>query len=72
MVVVVRWHFVDNESFDGKTFDSTNDRWSMWIHARDLNHNPPTIIAMIGMPLSLSSMVMVLLVLSSRKKQTDP
>ena len=48
-----RGQFVDRNIFQGKTVDPRHYRWAMGIHARDLNHDPPAIIAMIGMQLVL-------------------
>ena len=52
----MRGLFADHNVLQGKTIDLGYYRWTMGIHARDLNHDPPPIIAMIGMQL-----VMVLL-----------
>ena len=39
--------FVDCNRLQGKTFDPRHNRWLVGIHSRDLDHNPPTVIAMI-------------------------
>lgn len=48
-----RGQFVDRNAIKGKTVDPRHYRWAVGIHAGDLNHDPPAIIAMIGMQLVL-------------------
>jgi hypothetical protein len=53
VVLGARGHLVDHNAIQGKTVNPRHYRWAVGIHARDLNHDPPTIIAMIGMQLVL-------------------
>mmetsp|Transcript_6603 Transcript_6603/g.16095 ORF Transcript_6603/g.16095 Transcript_6603/m.16095 type:complete len:229 (+) Transcript_6603:926-1612(+) len=52
-VVCVRRLFVNHNAVQGKAIDLGHCRRSVWIHARDLNHDSPTIVVMIGMQLVL-------------------
>mmetsp|Transcript_3197 Transcript_3197/g.5659 ORF Transcript_3197/g.5659 Transcript_3197/m.5659 type:complete len:202 (+) Transcript_3197:653-1258(+) len=39
--------FVDCDQIQGKTFDPRHNRWLVGIHSRDLDHDPPAVIAVI-------------------------